>query len=732
MTPKEQALAMMALSRAKALQQQAVTQQYQKDVGNHLPSQQIPQPQWMQQKGIPKLAGGNVQPELLNRNDPEYQRLLAKFRSGERLGAEDNIRVGLTHPVSAVKLREPIHELTYKEKPDPNQPMVPEKYITPEDLYKGAGIGLIGDAARLAMLTHIGKEKLPKAVRLQAGREFMRGIKPPGESASWASGPAVISDLSNKVTEGMKLPGVERMFGLHASMTPTGVDFGRPLSKVLVGQLKNNPPIKEAASLFDSAMRMDFPEFAGVHKPDELHDQLVAPGARSAAMRKAFVKLMDKAPFQNAGMPNVGHARVAISDPEQLHLPTHSIGLGISELDPTGKVIKNPSRPHEDYEHHLAQKQYAGRFEVPMSRSDVFSDFDAARRAAGKDPTDDPRSFDFSTPIQVFDQRWLDTIMPKYLAKRKLLLGKADGGLVPTQDEMLAHVMLHKAEGGSVDIREVGAEEAPNMLVKEYVAPSGGEGLPVGGVDFQPQQPGKQFLPQPQQPPGQVPGEPGQIPQQPAPLTGQPAPSLNGPQAPLLNKPNQMLGGPPMPPFGQPKGLQSNILALTPQGQAMQAMRPNPTPMPNKMPHMAKGGMVHMAGGSLSVEEMRKAIASASKSAGMKAPVVANRDLTTPRDTREALGDRTRQGAQAMRVAIESTPFKYEPGQHVFTAHTSKNNLPPMQIVHKTLRGNAPAYRIRHEHGGDTMEYDIPESAILGHLKAGGSTHDIQIEERPL
>lgn len=173
--------------------------------------------------------------------------------------------------------------------------------------------------------------------------------------------------------------------------------------------------------------------------------------------------------------------------------------------------------------------------------------------------------------------------------------------------------------------------------------------------------------------------------------------------------------------FGPPKGPQSNILAMTPQGQAMQAMRPSPTPMPK----MAKGG-------SLSVQEMRKAIASASKSAGMKAPVVANRDLTDVNDFRQSLGDAVRERATNMRAAIKSTPFKYEPGQHVFTAHTSKNNLPPMQIVHKTLRGNAPAYRIRHEHGGDMMEYDIPESAIIGHLKAGGSTHDIQIEERPL
>lgn len=43
-----------------------------------------------------------------------------------------------------------------------------------------------------------------------------------------------------------------------------------------------------------------------------------------------------------------------------------------------------------------------------------------------------------------------------------------------------------------------------------------------------------------------------------------------------------------------PRGPQSNILSITPQGQALQAMRPNPAPMrPGMpMPKMARGGTV--------------------------------------------------------------------------------------------------------------------------------------------
>jgi hypothetical protein len=324
----------------------------------------------------------------------------------------------------------------------------------------------------------------------------------------------------------------------------------------------------------------------------------------------------------------------------------------------------------------------------------------------------------------------------------KTYAGHAEGGSIegPSMDEMRAHLILHKADGGTIDIKQVGAEEAPDMPVKEYMKPTG-PGFPVGGVDFQPQSPGQQMLPMPSGQPGQPPG---------APQPGMP------PQ-----------GGPPAaPPPGMqpppPRGPQSNILAMTPQGQAMQAMRPNPMAMPRPpalpMKSMATGGST-----TPSVQEMRKAIAGAATSAGMKAPVVANRELTTMQDTYDSLGDRVRKGAKEMQDKIDSMPFKYEPGQHVFTSHSARKNLPPFQIVRKALHGNTPmredhpklgpgmgkpikdpatgktmrtpyvpGYDVKREVNGNTEQYRIPESAILDKLKAGGSTHDIHMTERKL
>jgi len=139
----------------------------------------------------------------------------------------------------------------------------------------------------------------------------------------------------------------------------------------------------------------------------------------------------------------------------------------------------------------------------------------------------------------------------------------AEGGEVkaePTQDEMLAHVMLRNM----TSLKNVGANEAPNLPVKAYVPQGAGPGLPVGGVDFQPKMPGQQLIPvQPGAPMGATPPQPGQPAGQVPPTGQQPAPA----------------------PQGAP---QSNILQMTQQGQAMAAMRPPQQPQVK----MAGGGTV--------------------------------------------------------------------------------------------------------------------------------------------
>jgi len=162
------------------------------------------------------------------------------------------------------------------------------------------------------------------------------------------------------------------------------------------------------------------------------------------------------------------------------------------------------------------------------------------------------------------------------------IIHKAVGGQVqPSINQMRAELMGKKPVSLS-DLSTIGANEAPSMNVKAYVPPAmdggqlpvggvsmGNQPLPVGGIDMSRQQ-GQQLMPS----------------------------NLIAPQA----QPQAQPQGMPSPlgagaPSAQPP---SNILQMTPQGKALNAMTP---PQPAKM---ADGGgipMTYKVGGSDNMPE---------------------------------------------------------------------------------------------------------------------------------
>jgi len=187
----------------------------------------------------------------------------------------------------------------------------------------------------------------------------------------------------------------------------------------------------------------------------------------------------------------------------------------------------------------------------------------------------------------------------EHIKKEGLPLYKKGGNVHVTGDLDTMKYELHMANGGStlgqimqpslsqmkfemsqrfnpLDIQNVGANEAPNMFPKAYVNPTnkntdgfvppGGvatpNGMPIGGVDQNPQQPGQQLTPQ----------QPGQPPQPPQPAQPQ---GQSGQGVPPTQAPQQQ------PPMG-------NMLSLTPEGQAMNAMGGG---TPQQPQHLADGGM---------------------------------------------------------------------------------------------------------------------------------------------
>jgi hypothetical protein len=170
--------------------------------------------------------------------------------------------------------------------------------------------------------------------------------------------------------------------------------------------------------------------------------------------------------------------------------------------------------------------------------------------------------------------------LPQYM--RGGIVHKAEGGAVLPIEQVKAQ-MMNRFKGLS-QLQSIGAEEAPSMGIKAYVPTSGSpdagqmpvggidttEGsLPVGGIDMSKQQPGNQLMP--------------------TPLAGQ---QQGMDQVPMTDQ--APMDGTPQAGAMPPSQAGSNILSMTPQGQAMAAMKPQ---------GLAEGGSAK------SVKEMKEELA---------------------------------------------------------------------------------------------------------------------------
>ena len=165
----------------------------------------------------------------------------------------------------------------------------------------------------------------------------------------------------------------------------------------------------------------------------------------------------------------------------------------------------------------------------------------------------------FQTPLHHFPitedmrQDILKNGLPLY--KEGGMIHKAIGGTVqPSVNQMRMALMQNKFVVPSSDLKTIGAQEAPQLDTKLYINEGGQDGM--GGVDMNAMQPGMQLMQ----------AQPNLDPTKNQPQGGQP--SSAGASSPLQQQP-------------------SNILQMTRQGQAMNAMTP-----PQQAQGMKDGGEV--------------------------------------------------------------------------------------------------------------------------------------------
>ena len=316
-----------------------------------------------------------------------------------RMSREEAIAAGYWHPIGdAKKLKTPFDEMTRET--TPAYGLLAQKRADLERMQGGELIPAPGDRSDAGKyLTKVNQTTLANPVLLEGGHGFMRSHSPHG--AVWASGKGVVSGL-NKQAQAALERGSDPYLG-YLPMGHGAMDFNTMMSDAVLEQIRGGNISKTAKQMFDRKMRKLRPEWLGID-----HPQAVPMLESNGALRHAFMDTAQLEDFQRRGFPDLAATRKAITDPDLYNTGLLHGGQSFGRL--SGQVIDAPAMPHKTYDTQLGG-EYVGGINEGIPPQLMFPDFYAGRRAAGKPPQSDYRSFSLSSHSQPMNQEWLDNIM---------------------------------------------------------------------------------------------------------------------------------------------------------------------------------------------------------------------------------------------------------------------------------------------------------------------------------
>ena len=385
-------------------------------------------------------------------------------------------------------------------------------------------------------LQGIGGEQLTREVPMYGG--YMYGGY--GHPAGWSSDLGASRGMFNVVQKLAKEDPSREIYGHYHKMTPESLNHAVHFLDAMMAHPQLHNMTDEQRNMLNYLMREVQTTTNKKHRPYasfpgfENHGDVMAHAHLSSDMRKKIISLIGKDKYLPGGTQRLDDAIFAVSHPELRNIETGAGGNAIIKFDPKGNLKKSlslhPTYGHDIPSQTIGQTRYTTPFQILAPRSHHRAVTQIAAMGKKVEPFNMAKMSIIREPI---DEQYINQ-MGQYEHAMRKRLGYKKGG------------KIKMADGGQVDIKNIGVNEAPDMDVKQYFMPRPmtSNVFPVGGVQQAPQAPqgqqGMQGMPQ-----GQAPFQP--------------------PQAP-----------PRQPP--------SNILQMTPQGQAMSAMTP-PKPM-------ARGGHV--------------------------------------------------------------------------------------------------------------------------------------------
>ena len=382
-------------------------------------------------------------------------------------------------------------------------------------------------------LQGIGGEQLTREVPMYGG--YMYGGY--GHPAGWASDLGASRGMFNVVQKLAKEDPSREIYGHYHKMTPESLNHAVHFLDAMMAHPQLHNMTDEQRNMLNYLMREVQTTTNKKHRPYasfpgfENHGDVMAHAHLSSDMRKKIISLIGKDKYLPGGTQRLDDAIFAASHPELRNIETGAGGNAIIKFDPKGNLKKSlslhPTYGHDIPSQTIGQTRYTTPFQILAPRSHHRAVTQIAAMGKKVEPFNMAKMSIIREPI---DEQYINQ-MGQYEHAMRKRLGYKKGG------------KIKMADGGQVDIKNIGVNEAPDMDVKQYFMPRPmtSNVFPVGGIQQAPQAPG-----QPQQPPMQ---------------------------------PNQ-----PQPGQQLQQQQPSNILQMTRQGQAMNAMTPPKS--------MARGGHV--------------------------------------------------------------------------------------------------------------------------------------------
>ena len=300
--------------------------------------------------------------------------------------------------------------------------LAPEKKLSIQDLQGSILYPLMGDQSATGLLINsIDDIAFKTPVKLEGGAKFMRGGSNKAEGSVWASDKGIISRLDRKV-KSLSEETDKPINMIYTAMGKEGVDFSTFPSGVLAEQIPTAKILKKDKKAFDSLMKKRVMEGVGSKKREKYPSVkdwvgIDSPKLREfldnapPSVRKKFVKIMDTAPFQQAGFPNVGKARYAVTDDALKTKKAGDTGLVIARPNLEKAPTNNPIIPHSTYPSQMFG-DYVGGLDNTVPRSLLFRDyFNSPKVKNLNNPAMQDYGFTRVLPTQEVDQQLVDTIM---------------------------------------------------------------------------------------------------------------------------------------------------------------------------------------------------------------------------------------------------------------------------------------------------------------------------------